>query len=148
MKKHNKIEIFMAISTLNNIGKLKPSTSARRKSKKISEGSEVKKIIKACLRAVMREPSAEVIEQLHVIHKALSNAFASMPDKAIEWLLGGSSKTSRGGFQGTEEKSAVVLFREFLAHKSKKNETANTHNQNRNNRVSHGIPLIRFPQHR
>lgn len=59
-------------------------------------------------RTLQRNPNARVRKNLNQLHFNLSAKFGGMSDESIEWLLGGSRKTCRGGFVNASE------FREFL----------------------------------
>ncbi len=106
---------------LNKIGKVKPGTEKRRELKQISEEPKVRQLIKTISRAVIRKPDEEVLAQFHILHKKLQVAFSNMSDEALKWLLGGTSKTSFGGFQSSIdaktqiEMTATQKLRKFLS---------------------------------
>lgn len=64
--------------------------------------------VKIISRAVMRNPDPEVLNSLYILHAKMKEQFAHMSDEALEWMLGGSSKMSHGGFKNAES------FRNFL----------------------------------
>ncbi len=59
-------------------------------------------------RTLQRHPNASVKKNLYRLHSSMAEKFKHMPDGSLEWLIGGSRKTSRGGFANVGE------LREFL----------------------------------
>ncbi len=102
-------------------GSEKLSTSVRRrvaaKHGGLRDIPQINDDIKKVCRLAGRHPSEPVLHQLHVIHDKMKEQFLSMPDEAIEWMLGGSSEMSRGGFQNDSAKgiTAAQKFKVFLA---------------------------------
>lgn len=60
-------------------------------------------------RILMRHPNAAVRCNMELLHAQIKDKFGKMSDSSLDWLLGGSRKTSRGGFRTVQE------FRQFLA---------------------------------
>lgn len=85
---------------------------------KIAEAEEVveaaeeaeRELMRAMCRAVMRHPNQEALALAYQVHEKMNLAFAGMPDEAIEWLIGGSSKTSRGGFRPGDAQKFKAFF--------------------------------------
>lgn len=115
-----------AILILNQAGKIKESTRARRqlrreakKSVVNSNTNKISKLIRKILRAVMRHPDSDVVEILYRLHDKLKMDYTGMSDEALNWLLG--AVESRGGFypdpqvSGKDSKNAAQKFREFLS---------------------------------
>ena len=50
-------------------------------------------------RAVMRNSSNEAKQALYELHSKLKEKLLIHSDEALEWMLGGASKTARAGFQ-------------------------------------------------
>jgi hypothetical protein len=65
-------------------------------------------------RAVSRHPDSAALKQLHFLFFQLQKLFLKDSDEAIDWLLGGSAKTSRGGFQNSDSKTRVQKFKAFF----------------------------------
>lgn len=59
-------------------------------------------------RIAMREPNEDVRCHMELLHTQIKDKFGHMPDTALDWLLGGTRKTSRGGFRKVSD------FRKFL----------------------------------
>lgn len=59
-------------------------------------------------RTLMRNPSTSVRANLELLHTSVKSKFGNMTDEALEWLLGGVGKNSRGSFRTATE------FRNFL----------------------------------
>lgn len=113
------------LDILHKDGAVKQSTLKRREKHNLPPQSNPAKDMQAICRAVMRYPSEEVIAQLYLIHHKMHEAFLNMDDEGLKWLLGGSSKYSRGGFSAKtsrsffkEEKSEPICdvnkFKKFL----------------------------------
>lgn len=104
------------------VGGEKVSTASRRK-EEISVKTSLMEInrleAKAMSRVVMRHPHADVLGQLQFTHQRMAEEFLCLSDEALTWLLGGSSETSRGGFQDGPAQKASEKLREFLSANSK-----------------------------
>jgi hypothetical protein len=108
-----------AAEIIQAIGGEKASTSRRRstlphprvKTRLIEENNDD---IKALCRVVMRCPDADVLAQLHFVRQCMAESFLQLPDESLDWLIGGSSGMSRGGFQDGDRQTAVEKLREFL----------------------------------
>lgn len=101
---------------IQNLGRAKQSTRTRRLHTffTLSEPRKNYEDQKTLSRVVMRAPNQNVIDNLNNIHQKMKQAFSSMPDSGLEWLLGGSSEMSRGGFQDDDSMSRVNRFKQFL----------------------------------
>lgn len=59
-------------------------------------------------RALQRHPNLRVRKNLNLIHFKLAEKLNGMSDESLEWLLGGSGKTSRGKFNSPSELRAFL----------------------------------------
>lgn len=101
---------------IKRVGSEKESTQKRRKEKEqnLSHREQINESVSMICRAVGRHPDSEVMKQVYFLFFQLKTLFLKDSDEAIDWLLGGSAKTSRGGFQNSDSKTRVQKFREFF----------------------------------
>lgn len=59
-------------------------------------------------RALQRHPNARVRGNLNLLHTRMGEKFIGMSDEALEWLLGGSRNTCRGGLVNAAELRAFL----------------------------------------